>query len=110
MSRDPTTYLRHILEELDYLVEVSSELDERTFKSDETHKRAFVRSLEIVGEATNQLPASLRDEHPDVPWGKMAGMRDVLIHDYIGIDYDIVWDVVENKVPDLREQLMNLLD
>ena len=110
MSRDSTTYIRHILAELDYLLESSADLDEKTFHADETLKRAFARSLEIIGEATKQLPQSLRDEHPDVPCAKMAAMRDVLIHDYFGIDYDIVWDVVENEVPTLRRQLGELVE
>lgn len=110
MSRDSTTYIRHILDELDYLLDASQDLDEQTFRADETRKRAFVRSLEIIGEATKQLPQSLRDQHPDVPWAKMAAMRDVLIYDYFGADFDIVWDVVDNEVPTLHEQLEELVD
>lgn len=110
MSNDPSTYLRHILTELEYLENRADGLDEESFKSDHTLKRAFVRSLEIIGEATKKLTDEFRAEHPDIPWREMAAMRDVLIHDYFGVDYDIVWDVVQNEVPTLVEQISRLLE
>lgn len=70
-----------------------------TFPQDETRRRAFVRGLEIIGEATKRVPEDFRTKHPDLPWKQMAGMRDRLIHDYFGVDYEIVWDVVKNHIP-----------
>lgn len=63
-----------------------------------------MRSLEIIGEATKKVPDDFRATHPDVEWRAMAGMRDVLIHDYFGVDLELVWDVVRNRVPLLRGQ------
>ncbi len=60
-------------------------------------KRAYVRSLEVIGEAVKQLPNDLRQKYPAIEWRAMAGMRDQLIHNYFGVDFDIVWDVVANK-------------
>ena len=102
MSFAPREYLRHILAEADYLVTHSRELAPETFRADETFRRAFVRSLEIIGEAAKKVPAEFRELHPSVEWRAMAGLRDRLIHNYFGVDYDLVWDVVTNKIPQLK--------
>lgn len=84
-------------------------LTESQFKGDDTIKRAFVRSLEIVGEASKKVPNELKDKYPQIEWRSMAGMRDRLIHDYFGVDYELVWDVIHNKVPELKKQLETML-
>ncbi len=71
---------------------------------------ATVRNLEIVGEATKSLSPTFRASHPEVPWEDMAGMRDVLIHRYAAVDLEIVWEVVENRVPFLRGRILALLE
>ena len=71
---------------------------------------AVVRNLEIVGEAVKKLPAQVKRDHPEVEWKKIAGLRDILVHDYFGIDMDIVWDVVQNKLPVFAEQVQRILD
>ena len=109
MSFEPRDYLRHILVEADYLIDRSADLSYDTFASDETLRRAFVRSLEIVGEAAKKVPEDFRAQHPVVEWRAMAGMRDRLIHDYFGVDCELVWDVVQRHVPALRAQIAAIL-
>lgn len=94
MSFEPRDYLRHILVEADYLLGRSAGLTFEQFMADETLRRAFVRSLEVVGEAAKKVADDFRAQYPTVEWRAMAGMRDKLIHDYFGVDYELVWDVV----------------
>jgi uncharacterized protein with HEPN domain len=110
MSFESRDYLRHILVEADYLVERSAGLEYDGFAADETLRRAFVRSLEIIGEAAKHVSEDFRTQHPTVEWRAMAGMRDRLIHDYFGVDFELVWDVVHNHIPKLRAQIGAILE
>lgn len=109
MSRSVTNLLRHMCDEAEYLLVASRSLSKEQFLRDETLRRAFVRSIEIIGEAAKGVPPIYRDRHPGVSWQSMAGMRDRLIHGYFAVDFEIVWDVVENKIPALFEQLQQIL-
>jgi len=109
MSPYPLDYLRHILDEAQYLIRNTKNISKKQFLKDETLKRSFVRSIEIIGEAVKKLPDEVRDNYPDFEWKSMAGMRDKLIHDYFGVDYDIVWDVVTNKIPALKEKIQKTI-
>ncbi|XHX79237.1 MAG: DUF86 domain-containing protein [Stenomitos frigidus ULC029] len=110
MSPSAREYLMHILDETTYLITSSHGLEKVAFLKDETLKRAYVRSLEVIGEAVKQLPDALRQKHTAINWRAMAGMRDRLIHHYFGVDYDIVWDVVINKVPALDAEIRHILE
>jgi uncharacterized protein with HEPN domain len=110
VSLSPHEYIHHILDEIDFILTQISEMDYDSFVRNPTVKRAFVRSLEVIGEASKKLPDDIKTMQPDIEWRKVTGMRDRLIHDYFGVDYTIVWDVAKNKLAGLRSKLMKLLD
>ncbi|MFN3968757.1 DUF86 domain-containing protein [Flavobacterium sp.] len=109
MSKEPKEYLRHIHDECLYIISVSENLLFEDFIKDETLKRAVVRSLEIIGEATKKIPVDFKVKWKTIQWKNMAGMRDRLIHDYIGVNYAIVWDVMKNKIPDMNKQISEFI-
>ncbi len=96
-------------DECKFLLSAHDGLSYDDFIGDETLKRAFVRSLEIIGEASRNVPEEFRQENPDVEWRDMAGMRNVLIHGYFGIDYKIVWDVITNHIPLLLKNINKII-
>ena len=110
MSFEPRDYLRHMLVGADYLLGQVTGLSFEVFAADDTLRRAFVRSLEIIGEAAKKVPEDFRTRHPAVEWRAMASMRDRLIHEYSGVDYELVWDVVQHRISELRNQLVSVLE
>jgi uncharacterized protein with HEPN domain len=102
-------YLIHILE---CITNIESYLPngENDFFSSKLIQDAVIRNLEIIGEATKRISKGFREQHSDVPWREMAGLRDVLIHDYFGVDNGIVWNVVDKEIPQLKEKITKLLD
>jgi uncharacterized protein with HEPN domain len=111
MHKEPLEYLKHIRDECLFInSKIQSGLSDEEFLRDETLKRAVVRSLEIIGEATKKIPVDVKLKWSGVQWKNMAGMRDKLIHDYMGVNYYIVWDVIKNKIPELTNQIIHVIE
>ncbi len=109
MSKLPLEYLKHILEETGFIINELNKISEDDFYINPILKRAFVRSLEIIGEATKNISEDFREKYSHVDWKNMARMRDKLIHHYFGIDYSIVWDVAKNEIPCLHSKIFEII-
>ena len=107
--RDYKLYLDDILEATTRIEKYTKELTLEKFKKDNLVIDGVVRNLEIIGEAVKNIPADVKDKHPDIEWKKIAGLRDILAHEYFGIDIEILWDIVDNKLPELKKEISRLL-
>jgi len=85
-------------------------LTEEQFFSDRKTIEAVVWNLQVIGEAVKNIPREIRSGYPDVPWRDMAGLRDVIVHQYFGIKLDVIWKVVQNDLPRIEEQVSEILD
>jgi uncharacterized protein with HEPN domain len=103
-------YLRHILDEIEYLESLRPSLRYEDLTHDKTTGHAVTRALEIIGEAAKNVPDPLKKAHPEIPWKFMAGIRDKVIHGYFAINYEIVWDVIQHKLPKLEPEIRLLYD
>ncbi|MDP2958174.1 MAG: DUF86 domain-containing protein [Longimicrobiales bacterium] len=99
----------HIVECIDAIAGYLADLDKDAFSLDARTQDAVQRRLGVIGEAVKNLPSELRSAHPDIPWRRMAGMRDKLIHDYFGVDIDLVWEVSTSLLPPLKSRLEAVL-
>jgi uncharacterized protein with HEPN domain len=102
--------IRHILDETVFLVAEASSMSEEQFMVDEKTQRAFARSFEIIGEASKKVPDDFKSAHTEINWTAMARMRDKLIHHYFGVDYSLVWNTVQENIPELERQLKRLIE
>lgn len=109
MPRDYNVYLEDIVEAIAKIHRYTTNLSQEGFTKDEKTLDAVVRNLEVIGEAVKKVPAKIRSKHPEVEWKRIAGLRDILIHEYFGIDVEIIWDIVQNKLPVLEQQVKQLL-
>jgi uncharacterized protein with HEPN domain len=109
MSERDEEFLRHILEAI-AKIELYISVGRVGFMSEIHWQDAVVRQLEVIGEATKNLSYELRSASPQVPWRRMAGMRDVLIHDFMEVDMEIVWAVAVSRIPELKRSIRSILD
>jgi uncharacterized protein with HEPN domain len=102
--KDAAVFLRHIRDAI-ARIETYTAAGRRAFLADTMVQDAVIRNLEVIGEAVRNLPLDLRQQHPKVPWRSITALRNVLIHEYFGVDIDIVWRVVERRLPTLKHHV-----
>ena len=103
MHRDFLVYLNDVCEACDLIIEFTHGYNYKEFISDKKTFHAVIRNLEIIGEAVKKLPDNIRSMQTNIEWRKIAGLRDILIHEYFSIDSDIVWDIITNKIMELKK-------
>ncbi|MBU4534966.1 MAG: DUF86 domain-containing protein [Euryarchaeota archaeon] len=98
-------FLEHISDEIEFLETNFYDLELEDLMKDPVLQRACIRSLEVMGEAVKNISDDFKKEYSEIEWRKIAGLRDKLIHHYFGVDWDIVWNVIQNKIPEIKESL-----
>jgi uncharacterized protein with HEPN domain len=107
--RDHTLYLKDILAAIESIESFIAGMNLDTFYTDDKTTSAVIRKLEIIGEAVKQIPEELRQKHSRVPWKEMAGMRDKLIHFYFGVDHQLVWKTITERLPQVKQEIEKAL-
>lgn len=108
-KRKPIVYLHDILESIDLIESFISTIDEDSFYSNVEKQDAVLRRLEIIGEAVKQLPDRIRDSNSIIPWRQIAGIRDMIIHEYFGITLEMIWVVVTEDLPELKDEIQKII-
>ncbi len=109
MKRDYRDYFQDIIDSINDIEAFTKGMSFEAFVDDRKTTNAVIRSIEVVGEATKNIPKSIRDKHPSIPWKKMAGMRDKLIHEYFGVDLEILWKTAKEDIPSLNSLIQEVL-
>jgi len=109
MKKDPLIFIKHILESICKIEAFSKNLSKKTLSKNELKQYAIIRAIEVIGESVKNLPDSLKNKYPNVPWKEIAGTRDKMIHHYFGVDLNIVWDIISKEIPKLKEDIKDIL-
>lgn len=108
MKKDPAVFIGHILESIELIESYSRGKSELDLMNSVGLQDMIVRRIEIIGEAVKNLPDDLKRDHPEIPWRDMAGMRDIVIHQYFGVDLEIVWQVTTKDLPELKAKIRKI--
>lgn len=110
MSRDWRLYLNDAVSFCDQILSYTAGLDRESFEADRLRFDATVHNLELLGEAVKHVPEDVRRTHPDIPWARIMALRNVLVHAYFKVERDVVWDVVANRIAELRKDLATIVE
>jgi len=110
IKRDFTLYLEDMFLSMQRIEEYLGDLDFKKFKMTYIVVDAVVRNFEIIGEASKKIPTDIQDKYPEIPWRKMYGLRNLIAHEYFGIDYEMIWEISKNSLPQNRKDLQRIIE
>jgi uncharacterized protein with HEPN domain len=108
VNKDVTVFIKHILESISLIEDYTSRITKEDFLNSRQIQDAVMRRLEIIGEAAKNIPDDFRNKYPDIPWREITRMRDILIHNYFGVDLDLTWTTITDSLPELKRKLSNI--
>ena len=109
MKRDNNVYLHHIVDAIDAIEAYTEGMTENEFFSNSMAHDAVIRQLEIIGEAANNIPDVYQEKHAKIPWGKMIGIRNKIIHEYFNVNFAVIWDTVQDDLPQLKKSIKKII-
>lgn len=107
---DDLPYLKHIRDAIDDIEVSVRSISKEEFKNSKDTKDAIIRRIQVIGEATKNISKELKEKYSDIEWSKIAGTRDIIVHAYFNVDLDIVWDIIQKDMPDLKEKIKKVID
>ena len=110
IKKDPVVFIKHIRDSIDEINSFTKNVSKEKFIRDKLIQNAVIRSIEVIGEAAKNLPINFRNKYLEIPWSKMAGMRDKIIHHYFGVDLETVWKVVKENLLELEIGIEKILE
>ncbi len=107
-TRKLAEFLQDILDAITDIETFTEGVDVETFSANREKMLAVIKSIEIIGEAVKQIPENIRNQYAQIPWKSVAGMRDILVHEYWGIDVNVVWETVQENLPSLKAEIIKI--
>lgn len=109
-KREFILYLEDMLQSMERIEEYLGDLDFRKFKMNYLVVDAIIRNFEIIGEASKNIPSEIQEKYPEIPWKKMYGLRNLMAHEYFGVDHEMIWEIAKNNLPKNRTDLLKVIE